>query len=149
MNIKLGPSGGTGGSPFEMVPNPKNGPWTISSIEGRSGTRIDQIELVWRNEQGNTDSSHEDGGSGGSDFNFGIPSGDYLTSIEGSVGHHNSDRIFSLQFHTKNGLKSKTFGTQGTFDFFYQCPEGYQIVGLFGRSGTEVDAIGVYIDLIP
>ena len=36
-----------------------------------------------------------------------------------------------------------TCGTPGGIRFVLQPPVGYQIVGLFGRSGAEVDALGV------
>jgi hypothetical protein len=118
-------------------------------MQGRSGSRIDQIEVVWSNQSGGTQSSPEFGGDGGSPFQFAIPTGDYLTQIVGSVGEYdNSVRLFSIQFVTKNGAKSAVYGEATSAAFLFQCPSGYQITGIFGRSGSAVDALGVFIDPI-
>lgn len=150
MSSTFGPSGGVGGSPFTAPAPTANGPWRINAVEGRSGSRIDQIELIWSNSAGATDSSPEFGGTGGNPFNFSILTGDYLTAIQGTVGTYNdSVRLFSLQFSTKNNTKSPVYGKATSYNFSYVCPTGYQITGIFGRSGSAVDALGVYIDPIP
>lgn len=146
MSGKFGPSGGKGGNTFDAPP-PSEGQWRINTVEGKSGSRIDQIELIWVDQNGGTHSSKEFGEGGGSSFSYSIGSGDYLTQINGSVGHHNGSlRLYSIQFHTQEGLSSEEYGSSTSEKFEYQCPEGYQIVGIFGRSGDEVDALGVYID---
>lgn len=138
-----------GGSPYN-APTPAIGdPWKISGVQGRSGSRIDQIEIVWTSKSGGTQSSSQFGGTGGSPFQFPIQTGDYLTQITGSVGEDDdSVRLFSIQFITQGGVKSPVYGQATSASFNFQCPPGFQITGIFGRSGSEVDALGVYIDKI-
>lgn len=147
MSSSFGPAGGVGGSPYNAPVPTAGGPWRVSAMEGRSGSRIDQIEVTWSNQSGGTQSSSEFGGDGGSPFHFSISTGDYLTQIVGSVGEYDdSVRLFSIQFITKNGTKSPVYGKPTSDSFYFQCPSGYQITGIFGRSGIAVDALGVYID---
>lgn len=149
MSSVFGPSGGVRGSPYDAPMPNSGGPWKISEVQGRSGDRIDQIEISWSTQTNEIRSSPEFGGDGGSAFQFSIPSGDYLTQINGSVGtKDDSVRLFSLQFVTNAGLESEIYGQSGSGDFSYQCPSNYQITGIFGRSGGAVDALGVYIDPI-
>src|SRR6266403_1272334 len=149
MSSAFGPSGGVGGSPYTAGMPTSGGPWKITGVQGRSGSRIDQIEILWSSQTGGTQSSDQFGGDGGSPFQFSIPSADYLTQIIGSVGTTDSSvRLYSLQFVTKAGVKSAVYGKAGPGNFNYQCPSGYQITGVFGRSGSAVDALGIYIDPI-
>lgn len=152
MSEKFGFSGGTGGAAYNAPAPPAQdqGPWKISELKGRSGDRINQVELIWENHKHATREGGPFGGGGGGPFEFKIASDDYLTQIRGSVNNFDgSVRIFSLQFATRDGGVSPVFGKETAFTFFFDCPKGYQITGLFGRSGTEVDGLGVYIDLIP
>jgi len=150
MSYVFGPSGGVGGNPYSApVPTSGNAPWQISGVQGRSGSRIDQIEIVWSSKTG-SQSSEQFGGTGGDPFTFNIANGDYLTLISGSVGVNNGSVVlYSLQFFTLNGNKSPVFGSATSTPFNFQCPPGYQISGIFGRSGSAVDALGVYLDPIP
>lgn len=149
MSFVFGPSGGVGGNPYSAPMPTSGGPWRISGVQGRSGSRIDQIEIVWSS-AGGSQSSDQFGGSGGNPFAFSIPDKDYLTVISGTVGVNNgSVLLFSLQFFTQQGNKSQVFGSATSTPFNFVCPPGYQISGIFGRSGSGVDALGVYLDLIP
>ena len=152
MSEKFGFSGGTGGSPY-AAPAPSThdqGPWKISMIQGRSSSRINEIELIWENPKHATRESGGFGGDGGGPFEFKIAPNDYLTEISGTVENAgDSVRIFSVQFVTRDGGRSPLFGTKTAFPFFYVCPRGFHITGIFGRSGTELDGLGVFIDPIP
>jgi Jacalin-like lectin domain len=149
MSYVFGPSGGVGGNPYSAPVPTSGGPWRISGVQGRSGSRIDEIEIVWSS-PGGSQSSEQFGGDGGTPFQFSIPDKDYLTLISGTVGVNNGSVVlFSLQFFTQNGNKSPVFGSATSTPFNFQCPPGYQISGIFGRSGSAVDAFGVYLDQIP
>ena len=149
MSYSFGPSGGSGGNPFSALPPADNGPWKISAIQVWSGNRIDAIEMIWRNPQGNIRTSPKFGGSGGTEQEFDIDAADYLVRIEGSVGEREDNvRVFSLQFFTKQGRSSKVFGSQTAAPFRYDEIPGNQVISLFGRSGAEIDALGVVIEPI-
>jgi len=150
MSAKFGPSGGIGGSPYDApAQDPDaNGPWTINKISGWSETRINEITIWWTNPD-DSEVGNSFGEMGGEVYTFEIAKGDFLTQIRGSVGENEcSWLVYSLQFVTQNGVVSPIFGEPTAEDFEYICPPGYQITGIFGRSGGAVDALGVYIDPI-
>jgi hypothetical protein len=150
MSWQFGPSGGVGGTFYDAPAPTSNGPWRISEIGVRSGNRIDEIEITWSNTSNESTSSPDFGGNGGKPDIFTIPNGDYLTEITGTVDDYDDGvRLFSLQFFTKDKSKSPVYGKQGSGNFSFQCPPGYQITGIIVRSGEELDALGVHIDLIP
>jgi hypothetical protein len=147
MPQQFGPAGGSGGRQFTALPD---GPWRIGGVEGRSADRIDQIEVVWTDSAGKPHSSDQFGGQGGKRFGFQVNPGAYLTEIRGSVGTYaGTFSVFSLQFVTSDNVTSRVFGKATGYPFVFACPDGYHIVGLVGRSGHELDALGVYIDRIP
>jgi hypothetical protein len=149
MSDTFGPSGGVGGSAYSAPAPTTGGPWKITGVQGRSGSRIDQVEIVWSSQNGGGSSSDQFGGTGGNPFSFSIPNNDYLTQIMGTVGVNNgSVLLFSMQLLTQNGNKSPVLGTATSTPFSFQCPPGYQITGILGRSGSGVDALGVYLDPI-
>jgi hypothetical protein len=149
MSFKFGPAGGVGGSafdaPYPVIPS-ANKLWTISAMKGRSGSRIDQIQVVWAGAFGGGESP-KFGGEDGAPFQFDIPPGEMLTQIVGSVGeYNNSVRLFSIQFVTNTGTPSPVYGHATSATFSFQCPPNYLITGIFGRADRAVDALGVYIE---
>jgi Jacalin-like lectin domain len=148
LSSTFGPAGGVGGSPYDApypVAAQANRPWSIVAMKGRSGSRIDQIQVVWGGAGGGGESP-EFGGEGGSPFEFTIPSGESLAQIVGSVGEYNgSVRLFSIQFVTDTGTRSDVYGKATSAAFSFECPANFVITGIFGRAKNEVDALGVYI----
>ena len=149
MSYKFGPAGGVGGTAFD-APYPTGAttmyPYAISAMKGRSGSRIDQIQVVWAGAGGGGESPPF-GGGGGTPFTFDIPPGESLAEIVGSVGYYdNSVRLFSIQFITNAGTRSNVYGQATSAAFSFQCPPNYVVRGIFGRADQAVDALGVYID---
>jgi Jacalin-like lectin domain len=148
MSSTFGPAGGVGGSPYDAaypVGSHAETPWVITAMKGRSGNRIDQIQVVWAGAGGGGESP-KFGGEGGSPFQFTLPPGETLTQIVGSVGEYNgSVRLFSIQFVTNTGTRSDVYGQATSAAFSFQCPPNFVVTGIFGRAGREVDALGVYI----
>jgi Jacalin-like lectin domain len=148
MSFAFGPAGGVGGDPYD-APYPTipaaNKAWWITAMKGRSGSRVDQIQVVWDGAGGGGESD-KFGGEGGTPFRWDVPSGEILTQIVGTVGEYNgSVRLFSIQFVTNTGTRSDVYGEPTSAAFSFQCPVNYQISGIFGRADHEVDATGVYI----
>lgn len=152
---KLGPSGGplkntdaydTSSRGDEVV--------KIHQVIVKSGDRIDQIQLIWRDAKGGTITSDPIGKGTGGTKNPAWPQNNVepFVAIKGAIGYHdNSLRVFSIQFFTTNS-SSPIYGcVKPECDryFYYSCPEGYQIIDLFGWAGNEVDSVGVYIEPIP
>ncbi|MBU3020670.1 jacalin-like lectin [Aestuariibacter sp. A3R04] len=130
---KYGGNGGTNFSDLDALAT-SNG---ISKIALRAGRRVDQIQLTF-----NSGSVSTRGGSGGSLEVLELQSGEYLTSLEICIGNKNgSDRVFYAAFKTnrenriEGGRKSNECQT-------ITAPQGWQIEGLHGSSGDEIDSLG-------
>nr|WP_217385575.1 cyanobactin biosynthesis PatC/TenC/TruC family protein [Dolichospermum sp. UHCC 0259] len=95
-------------------------------------------------------------GSGGGDIvTFSIEPGNYLTKINAAWGRqapdHPKEEIITIQFETKNGVKSQVFGgASGKAEvesFVLEAPKGQEIIGFFGDHGGRQDLflrLGIY-----
>lgn len=139
-----GPSGGTGGSPFDS--------WQDSG----HASDIDQLSVVVTDSIRCIKIHYRDGtpfvglygscGSGGAeDWHtwktqaFGLERDEYLLGIAGTNGDH----INSIKFYTNKRTWSPTRGSTSGVPFGYTAPSGQMIVGLTGRAGESLDSIGV------
>jgi len=140
VDFAFGPSGGIGGTAF--YPAIPLGAYKIIKVWGRVGSTITQIGFTWSTPNGDM-SSPAFGAKGDPNFEVNIGAGDYLTQIFGSL--NSQTRVSTLKFVTKNNVET-TVGSQLTDDQFgFSSPPGYQIALMFGRSGSEIDALGVTI----
>ena len=150
--LKYGPSGGVGGDIFDpIIPQDQKPGWKIREIKVTSESLINQIQLEWENKKNEIQDSPVIGSyDGGNKDEFDIVSDDYLVIVKGSVVQGDSGAIYvsSLQFTTNTGITSPIFGNPTSEVFSYQAPPGFQIIGIFGRAGGFIDALGVYINNI-
>ncbi|MBX9393853.1 endonuclease [Streptomyces sp. TRM72054] len=104
----------------------------------RGGSRLDAVSLT---HDGGTVLSH--GGTGGTATTLTLGSGEHLTSVKLTQGQKDGrTRIFSAAFTTDKG-RTLTAGTATTATRTFTAPSGWQIVGFTGRSGDEIDKLGV------
>ncbi|MFD6288982.1 jacalin-like lectin [Streptomyces sp. NPDC060205] len=104
----------------------------------RGGSRLDSVSLAL---DGGTSLTH--GGSGGTAASLTLAAGEHLTSVKLTQGQKDGrTRIFSAAFTTD---KSRTVsaGSATSDSVTYAAPAGWQIIGFTGRSGTEIDKLGV------
>ena len=106
----------------------------MASIRIRSGTLIDSIQLVYQN--GGTSGYY--GGSGGSPTEIDLANGENVVTILGRSG----SEIDSLTFVTNMGRIFGPYGGSGGNPF--QVSQCGNFRGIFGRSGSMVDAIGFH-----
>ncbi len=110
----------------------------VRALSLRTGKRVDQIGLTLEN---GTTFAH--GGSGGSAQSLALGSGEYLTVAtlcrDEYKGH---TRVYSAAFTTNLG-RTLSGGTTGPDCVTRTAPAGWQIAGFHGRSGDEVDKIGL------
>ncbi|MEU2280748.1 jacalin-like lectin [Streptomyces sp. NPDC013178] len=102
------------------------------------GSRLDALSL--RHADGTT-LTH--GGTGGTATSLTLGTGEHLTSVKLTQGQKDGrTRIFSAAFTTD---KSRTLsaGTPTSDTKTFTAPTGWQIVGFTGRSGAEIDKLGV------
>ncbi|QOV34734.1 endonuclease [Streptomyces ferrugineus] len=115
-------------------------PGTVSprTLTLRGASRLDAVSLT---HDGGTTLSH--GGTGGTATSLTLASGEHLTSVKLTQGQKDGrTRIFSAAFTTDKG-RTLTSGTATSATKTFTAPSGWQIVGFTGRSGDEIDKLGV------
>ncbi|WP_105968866.1 jacalin-like lectin [Streptomyces geranii] len=104
----------------------------------RGGSRLDAVSLTL---DGGTALTH--GGTGGTATSLTLASGEHLTSVKLTQGQKDGrTRIFSAAFTTDRS-RTLTSGTATSDTATFTAPSGWQIVGFTGRSGSEIDKLGV------
>ncbi|MEN9464521.1 MAG: hypothetical protein RL217_702 [Pseudomonadota bacterium] len=131
------PFGGPHGAAFNDVANLPETP-TVKTVSLRAGSRVDQIAITL-----NSGQVLKHGGNGGSAASLTLANGEALTSLQLCSGKRNNQtRIFYAQFNTSQGRFLK--GGSKTADCTtFNAPNNWQIVGFHGRSGDELDKVGV------
>lgn len=134
-NLRLGPSGGRHGSPFDDVrPGAR-----ISAIRVRHGVRIDAIGLTYEDRSGGTPiDGPMHGGTGGGLEVFDLAADEFVVGLAG----RSHDRVDSLIIQTNKRFSKRFGGDGGDQSFAHVLWPGYELAGLFGHSGAELDAIG-------
>ena len=104
----------------------------------RGGSRLDAVSLT---HDSGTTLTH--GGTGGTATSLTLASGEHLTSVKLTQGQKDGrTRIFSAAFTTDKS-RTLTSGTATSDTTTFTAPSGWQIVGFTGRSGDEIDKLGV------
>ena len=105
----------------------------MKQINIRSGSLIDSIQLFYQSGQ----SSGVYGGGGGSLASFVLEPREFVVAISGRSG----SMVDSLTFHTNMGRIIGPLGGGGGSPFYVsQCT----LNGIYGRSGSRLDAIGFF-----
>lgn len=104
----------------------------------RGASRLDGVSLSY---DGGGSVSH--GGTGGTATSLTLASGEHLKSVKLTQGQKDGrTRLFSATFTTDQG-RSLSSGTATSDTKTFTAPSGWQIVGFTGRSGSEMDKLGV------
>jgi len=110
----------------------------VKQLTIQSGTRLDHVETVLSN---GYVFSH--GGTGGTAQTLSLGSSEVLSSVNLCTAQYQGHtRVFSIDFATSAG-RHLSGGTTTSSCTTYAAPVGWQIVGFHGRSGDEVDKLGV------
>ncbi|MFC8240333.1 jacalin-like lectin [Streptomyces chartreusis] len=104
----------------------------------RGGSRLDAVALT---HDGGSTLTH--GGTGGTATSLTLAAGEHLTTVKLTQGQKDGrTRIFSAAFTTDKG-RTLSSGTATSDAKTFTAPPGRQIVGFTGRSGDEIDKLGV------
>ena len=104
----------------------------------RGGARLDAVSLA---HDGGTTLTH--GGTGGTATSLTLAAGEHLKSVKLTQGQKDGQtRIFSAAF-TTDKARTLSSGTATSDATTFTAPSGWQIVGFTGRSGDEIDKLGV------
>lgn len=133
-------SGGKGGSQFVVLAGPKE---RITEIAIRSGNYIDAIGITYSNGKKNIRRTF--GGKGGKKRVFKLKKGEVITEIGGKSGKY----VDSIYIRTNKKRHMKWGGNGGSRNFKIKGTKKNPIIGIWGRSGSLIDAIGVVRKLSP
>jgi hypothetical protein len=129
--------GGPHGTAFNDADNLPATP-SPRTLTLRGGSRLDAVSLTL---DGGTSLTH--GGTGGTAASLTLATGEHLTSVKLTRGQKDGrTRVFSAAFTTDKS-RTVTAGSATTDAVTYTAPAGWQIVGFTGRSGDEIDKLGV------
>jgi hypothetical protein len=129
--------GGPHGRAFNDVSLLPSNP-VVREVRLRTGKRVDRIETILSNGY-----PFGHGGTGGNEQTLTLAAGEYLSSVYLCSGKHNGiTRIFSARLQTSHG-RSLSGGTSTSDCVSYTAPGSWQIVAFHGRSGDEIDKLGV------
>ncbi|MFB6636733.1 jacalin-like lectin [Streptomyces chartreusis] len=104
----------------------------------RGGSRLDAVTLTH-----NGGSALTHGGTGGTATSLTLAAGEHLTTVKLTQGQKDGrTRIFSAAFTTDKG-RTLSSGTATSDAKAFTAPPGWHIVGFTGRSGDEIDKLGV------
>jgi hypothetical protein len=137
---KVGPCGGGGGAVKDMN---INGISRIVKISVRHASAIDALTVRFLRD-GREESTELWGGQGGNLTEFNLQASEYITSVKGYVSTFNGVFVLrSLKFETNLGSFGP-YGQEQGVPFELPAITG-QIIGFHARSGTYLDALGVYV----
>jgi endonuclease/exonuclease/phosphatase family metal-dependent hydrolase len=109
-----------------------------TTLSLRGGSRVDQVGITLAN---GTTLTH--GGTGGNARSLTLGADEYVTSARFCQGQRDGDkRVFFARFIT-NLNRTLEGGTTTSECVTRTTPSGWQVAGFHGRSGSEVDKIGL------
>ncbi|KAI5003543.1 hypothetical protein ZWY2020_030703 [Hordeum vulgare] len=140
-NDKEGPLGGKGGEAFDILGHPQR----LESVTIRSGDIIDSLAFSYIDQAGKKQTAGPWGGNGGLEETITFAPTETLKKVFGVVGTIGGHTVVTSLTFVTNIKIYPTFG-KGTGGTTFSIPEkNASVVGFFGRAGSYVDAIGVYI----
>lgn len=140
---KIGPWGGNGGMAYDM----KVAPHRLETLTICSGVVVDSLAFSYDDLNGKQHTAGPWGGPSGNPYTIRLGSFEFLTGVSGTVGSFGTipNVITSLMFTTNMGNSYGPLGQGGGTPFRIPVENNGCIVGFFGRAGSCVEALGVYI----
>ena len=133
-SARVGGPHGSEFNDFALLPEQPS----VRKITLRSGSRVDQVQITLDNGYIMTH-----GGDGGSAQSLTLNSGEYLTSVTLCSGKYNDHtRVFYAALRTSQN-RTLSGGSSTDSCATYSADSGWSIVGFHGRSGDEIDKLGV------
>ncbi|CAO2144161.1 unnamed protein product [Urochloa humidicola] len=139
---RRGPWGGDGGSTHDITVAPKN----LKSVKVCSAVVVDALSFCYLDRNGREHSTPLWGGVGGSIRTINLGPSEFVKEVSGTYGPFPPlpNIITSLTLVT-NLSSYGPFGQPAGTTFHTRVDRTGTIVGFFGRSGTYLNAIGVYV----
>jgi hypothetical protein len=151
----LGPSGGTGGGFFNDIEDKLGGfnglgsTTAIASLQVNAGETLDHLQVTYQSGAttiGPIQHGASNGGGAFPAFDLVLAGGERLRKIEGWATFFDGTlEVHGLKFTTTTGRQSGTLGGVAGQGFAFEAPSNGEIVGLWGRQGLFLDALGVFV----
>uniref|UniRef100_A0A0D9XIC6 Jacalin-type lectin domain-containing protein n=1 Tax=Leersia perrieri TaxID=77586 RepID=A0A0D9XIC6_9ORYZ len=140
---KIGPWGGNGGSFRDIKVPPRH----LDSLMICSGSVIDALGFSYKDADGKQHTTPSWGGLGGISRTIKLGESEVVTEVSGTIGlfHGLPNVITSLSIVTNVRCYGPFGNAMGTPFATPMLGSNNSIVGFYGRSGSYVDAIGVYV----
>lgn len=137
--VAAGPIGGPGGVPgaTDILRRDEY----LSSIVIHWGLYVDGIEFRSRDRWGVERDLGGFGGTGSRKSVIGIDDGEQVVELAGRLSRY----VDSLMVRTDRKQVGPVGGAGGDLEFSLEVPLGCELVGVFGRAGQYVDALGLYL----
>jgi hypothetical protein len=129
--------GGQGGIQFSDMEFPPGG--RVLEVHVFCGEFVDAVQLLYILPDGQTLLGPRHGGSGGQERVFRLDSDEYIVGLSGRYGAY----IDSLQLRTNKRTSPIFGGAGGSRSYRIDVTQGHQAVGLVGRAGEYLDAVGL------
>ncbi|KAK1604454.1 hypothetical protein QYE76_028127 [Lolium multiflorum] len=133
--------GGNGGDAFDISEQPKR----LDSVTIRSGNVIDSIALSYIDQAGNKKTDGPWGGSGGFSNTILLAPTEIVNKVFGTTGDFNNNTVVTSLTIVTNVNTYGPFGKEKGTPFSIPKENDKIVLGLFGRAGQFVDAIGAYV----
>ncbi|HLD67689.1 MAG TPA: jacalin-like lectin [Pseudomonas sp.] len=125
---------------FRDYPNSNVSNWEIDRVDLWCGNVLDAIQTHWRGRPGSpvagaSVAGKKLGGGGGQCRSFQLEAGETIQAINVKAG----EVVDSIRFHTNKRISDIYGGSGGNREKLLEGP----VIGLLGRAGNVIDAIGV------
>ncbi|KAE8768589.1 jacalin-related lectin 9-like [Hordeum vulgare] len=138
---KDGPLGGKGGTICDITEAPQR----LESVTIQSGDAIDSIMFSYTDQAGKKQMAGPWGGNDGLEQTILLAPTENVTKVFGTTGEFQGDTVVTSLTFVTNVATYGPFGkTKGT-PFSIPKEDGDNVVGFFGRVGSLVNALGVYV----
>jgi hypothetical protein len=155
--FKFGPAGGVGGGSFDDVEAAtsefmSDATVRIALIEVRHGARIDAMKVVYVKSGQTAFVTAQHGGFGGTLDTLALGENEEVVTFFGSLVRVSDDDnrigISGLGFITNQGRHVEFGHILAAAErprFQFESPSRTRIIAFLGRSGRELDSVGVYL----
>ena len=131
---EINPIGSSGGIPRK---DPAVGVQKVIAVLVSAGILVDMLQLIVR-QNGTPQAMVQHGGDGGHLTPFVLEDNEFLTGLTGRYSLY----ITSMTLHTNMRTSHRFGGNTGEREFSIMANASEQIVGLWCRSDTYIDAVG-------
>ncbi len=136
--------GGDGGTAFNFLRSDVTTTTRPTSVTIRAGARVDAISLTYSD-----GTVLFDGGTGGTPLTMNLAANEYINyALIYKKKYNGKNRIFYLELRTNTGQVISGGSKEGE-SMALTAPSDHYVAGFFGRSGANIDKVGLVYKTLP